>query len=208
MADKNPLTGKKRPSNSTANAASAGGLTPSTPTQIGEFSDTIDLPYDVPVHDPNSLIPSDIYDPTTSSAPRLTRDEADRRIEAYHEMIAAQNVAEAGYSFISSIFKTHTSYQRALGDGFTALRETLSTQRKQVSAAIAVVDLNTEKLKFARAVQINQQANIKLAGETTKTELAQERADTEILKLRNEIQGLKTQAQQALQKAQSLELPA
>lgn len=123
-------------------------------------------------------------------------------------MIAAQQVAEAGYSFVSSVFKTHTSYQRALGDGFTALRETLGTQRKQVSAATAVVDLNTEKLKFARSVQLNQQANIKLTGETIKTGLAQDRMDVEILKVKNEIQGLKTQAQKALQKAETLELSA
>lgn len=208
MAEKNPLTGKK-PSTSKAPASKpSGGLAPSTPTQIGNFSDSIDLPFNVPVHDPNSLIPGDIYNPASSSAPRMKRDEADRHIETYNEMIAAQEVAEAGYSFISSVFKAHTSYQRALGDGFSALKESLSTQRKQVSAATAVVDLNTERLKFARAVQLNQQANIKLNGETTKTGLVQERMDAEISKVKNEIQGLKTQAQQALQKAQALELPA
>jgi hypothetical protein len=210
MPEKNPLTGKK-PRATHAPAASNppfGGLAASTPSQIGNFSDTIALPYTVPAHDPNSLIPSDIYNPGTSSAPRMKRDEADRHIETYHEMIAAQEVAEVGYSFISSVFKTHTSYQRALGDGFTALRETLTTQRKQVSAATAVVDLNTERLKFARSVQLNQQANIKLTGETTKTGLVQERMDAEISKVKNEIQGLKTQAQQALLKAQALELSA
>jgi hypothetical protein len=102
---------------------------------------------------------------------RLRRDEADRHIEAYAELIAGQEVADAGYSYISSMFRTHTSYQKALGDGFTALRETLSTQRKQVGAATAVVDLSTEKLKFSRAVQLNQQSNIKLTGETSKTGL-------------------------------------
>lgn len=209
MPEKNPITGKKpRSSNSPASKPSGGGLAPPAPTQVGNFTDTIELPYNVPVHDPNSLIPGDIYNPASSSAPRMKRDEADRHIETYNEMIAAQDVAAAGYSFISSVFRTHTSYQRALGDGFTALRETLSTQRKQVSAATAVVDLNTERLKFARAVQLNQQANIKLTGETTKTGLAQERVDAEILKMRNEIQGLKTKAQQALLTAQSLELPA
>lgn len=211
MPEKNPLTGKK-PRTTTKPPVStsppSGGLAPSAPSQIGNFSDTIDLPYNVPIHDPNSLIPNDIYNPASSSAPRMKRDEADRHIETYNEMIAAQDVAVAGYSFISSVFRTHTSYQRALGDGFTALRETLSTQRKQVSAATAVVDLHTERLKFARAVQLNQQGNIKLTGETTKTGLAQERVDAEILKMRNEIQGLKTKAQQALLTAQSLELPA
>jgi hypothetical protein len=210
MPEKNPLTGKRtrattappNPSNSPG-----GGLVPSSSSQIGNFSDTIALPYPVPVHDINNLIPSDIYDPGTSSAPRLKRDEADRRIEIYGEMVAAQEVAEAGYSFVSSVFKTHTSYQRALGDGFSALRETLATQRKQVSAATATVDLSTERLKFARSVQLNQQANIKLTGETTKTGLAQDRVDAELLKLKNEIQGLKTKAQQALLAAQSLELP-
>jgi hypothetical protein len=206
---KNPLTGKKHRATAPSPAQPpGGGLAPSTPTQLGAFSDTIALPYNVPSHDPNSLIPSDIYNPATSSAPRLKRDEADRHIEAYNEMIAAQEVAEAGYSFIASLFKTHTSYQRALGDGFAALKESLSTQRKQVSAATAVVDLSTERLKFARAVQLNQQAEIKLNGETTKTGLVQERVDAEVLKVRNEIQGLKTQAQQALLKAQALELPA
>jgi hypothetical protein len=206
---KNPLTGKKRRPATPSNAQPSGGvLSPSAPSQIGNFSDTIALPYNVPAHDPNALIPSDIYNPATSSAPRMKRDEADRHIETYNEMIAAQEVAEAGYSFISSIFKAHTSYQRALGDGFTALKESLSTQRKQVSAATAVVDLHTERLKFARAVQLNQQADIKLGGETIKTGLMQERVDAEILKVRNEIQGLKTQAQQALLKAQALELSA
>lgn len=209
MPERNPLTGKKpRSSNPPASKPSGGGLAPVTPTQVGDFTDSIDLPYNVPVHDPNSLIPGDIYNPASSSAPRMKRDEADRHIETYNEMIAAQDVAAAGYSFISSVFRTHTNYQRALGDGFTALRETLSTQRKQVSAATAVVDLNTERLKFARAVQLNQQANIKLTGETTKTGLAQERVEAEVLKLKNEIQGLKTKAQQALLTAQSLELSA
>ncbi len=209
MLEKNPLTGKKsRPSPPPGFNPLGGDLSPAAPSQIGNFSESIALPYHVPVHDPNSLIPSDIYNPDTSAAPRMKRDEADRHIETYHEMIAAQEVAEAGYSFISTVFKTHTSYQRALGDGFTALRETLSTQRKQVSAATAVVDLNTEQLKFARAVQLNQQATIKLTGETIKTGLVQERMDTEISKVKNEIQGLKTQAQQALLKAQALELPA
>ena len=208
MPEKNPLTGKKSARTSPAANPPVNGLAPAAPTQIGNFSDTIELPFTVPVHDPNVLIPGDIYDPGSSSAPRMKRDEADRRIETYNEMIAAQEVAGAGYAFVSSIFKAHINYQRALGDGFTALRETLSTQRKQVSAATAVVDLNTEKLKFARAVQLNQQATIRLTGETTKTGLAQERVDAEILKLRNEIQGLKTQAQQALLKAQALELSA
>ncbi|MEP1080208.1 hypothetical protein NDI52_33135 [Leptolyngbya sp. PL-A3] len=182
-------------------------MSTTSPIQIGDFSDTIDLSYNVPVHDPGSLLPGDIYDPGSSSAPRLARDEADRRIEAYNELIAAQEVAERGYSFISSVFKTHTSYQRALGEGFSALRENLSTQRKQVTAATAVIDLETEKLKFSRAVQLNQQANIKLTGEATKTGLLQERTDVEVAKIKNEIQGLKAQAQQALQKAQALELP-
>ncbi|MDX2245074.1 MAG: hypothetical protein NW224_30725 [Leptolyngbyaceae cyanobacterium bins.302] len=209
MPEKNPLTGKKpRTSAPTASKPPSSGLAPSAPSQVGNFSDSIELPYKVPSHDPNTLIPSDIYNPATSSAPRMKRDEADKHIETYNEMIAAQEVAEAGYSFISSVFKAHTSYQRALGGGFTALKESLSTQRKQVSAATAVVDLNTERLKFARAVQLNQQANIKLNGETTKTGLVQERMDAEISKVKNEIQGLKTQAQQALQKAQALELPA
>lgn len=208
MAEKNPLTGKKTSTSKAPVSKSSGGLAPSTPTQIGNFSDSIELPFKVPVHDPNSLIPGDIYNPASSSAPRMKRDEADRHIETYNEMIAAQEVAEAGYSFISSVFKAHTSYQRALGDGFSALKESLSTQRKQVTAATAVVDLNTERLKFARAVQLNQQADIRLAGETTKTGLVQERMDAEISKVKNEIQGLKTQAQQALQKAQALELPA
>lgn len=209
MAEKNPLT-KKRTRRSTAKTphVSGGGLTPSTPSQIGNFSDSIELPYNIPAHDPNSLIPSDIYDPGTSSAPRMERSEADRRIEDYHQMIAAQQVAETGYNFISAVMKTHTSYQKALGDGFTALKETLTTQRKQVSAATAVVDLSTERLKFATAVQRNEQANIKLSGEQVKTGLLQERTDIEIVKVRNEIQGLKAQAQQALMKAQSLELSA
>lgn len=211
MAEKNPLTGKKaRTSANKPPASSAprsGGLSPAS-NQIGNFSDTIALPYAVPSHDPNALIPSDIYNPSTSSAPRMKRDEADRHIEAYSEMIAAQEVADSGYSFISSTFKAHTSYQRSSGDGFTALRETLSTQRKQVGAATAVVDLSSERLKFGRSVQLNQQATIKLNGETVKTGLVQERMDTEISKLKNEIQGLKTQAQQALLKAQSLELSA
>ena len=152
MAEKNPLTGKKRSTAkpSSSSPSTIGSLTTPTPTQIGNFSDTIALPYTIPVHNPDSLIPKDIYSPSTSSAPRMKRDEADRRIEDYNEMIAAQQVAEAGYSFVSSVFKTHTSYQRALGDGFTALRETLGTQRKQVAAATAVVDLNTEKLKSSR----------------------------------------------------------
>ncbi len=207
MTEKNPLTGKKSRTSAPA-ARPASGLSPATPNPIGNFSDTIALPYSVPAHDPNGLIPSDIYNPATSSAPRMQRDQADRQIEAYSEMIAAQEVAEAGYSFISSVFKAHTSYQRALGDGFAALKESLSTQRKQVTAATAVVDLNTERLKFARAVQLNQQATIKLNGESTKTGLLQERVEAEILKVRNEIQGLKTQAQQALLKAQALELSA
>ncbi|MFE4108436.1 hypothetical protein [Almyronema epifaneia] len=166
------------------------------------------MPYPIPAHDPNSLIPGDIYDPGSSSAPRMERSEADRRIEDYHQMIAAQQVAESGYNFISAVMKTHTSYQKALGDGFTALRESLTTQRKQVSAATAVVDLSTERLKFATAIQRNEQANIKLSGEQVKTGLLQERTDIEIVKVRNEIQGLKAQAQQALMKAQSLELSA
>jgi hypothetical protein len=208
MPQKNPLTGKKPRSTKAPVSTPPASLDTPAPTQIGSFSDTIALLYTLPVHDPNTLIPSDIYNPASSTAPRMKRDEADRQIETYNEMIAAQDVAAAGYSFISSVFRTHTSYQRALGDGFTALRETLSTQRKQVSAATAVVDLNTERLKFGRAVQLNGQANIKLNGETTKSELVQERVDAEILKVRNEIQGLKTQAQQALLKAQALELPA
>jgi hypothetical protein len=209
MPEKNPITGKKpRTSKLPTAQLATGELSPAAPTQIGNFTDAIALPYTVPVHDPNTLIPSDIYNPASSTAPRMKRDEADRHIETYNEMIAAQDVAAAGYNFISSVFKTHTSYQRALGDGFTALRETLSTQRKQVAAATAVVDLNTERLKFSRAVQLNQQANIKLAGEIVKTGLAQERVDTELLKLKTEIQGLKTQTQQAILSAQSLELSA
>ena len=209
MPAKNPLTGKKSRTSSppASRPPTSGGLAASVPSQIGNFSDSIKLPYNVPTHDPNHLMPSDVYNPGTSAAPRMKRDEADRHIETYNEMIAAQEVAEAGYSFISSVFKAHTNYQRALGDGFAALKESLSTQRKQVLAATGVVDLNTERLKFARAVQLNQQANIKLNGETTKTGLVQERVDAEILKVRNEIQGLKTQAQQALLKAQALELP-
>lgn len=208
MSQKNPLTGKKPRTSKLPVSTPPARLDTPALTQVGSFSDTIALPYNLPAHDPNSLIPSDIYNPASSTAPRMKRDEADELIERYNEMIAAQEVADAGYGFISSVFKAHTSYQRALGDGFTALKETLSTQRKQVSAATAVVDLSTEKLKFARAVQLNGQANIKLTGETTKSELVQERMDAEILKVRNEIQGLKTQAQQALLKAQALELPA
>jgi len=172
MTEKNPLTGKRSPSpRSSASTQSTFEGLASSLTQIGPFADTIALPYPVPTHDPNSLIPSNIYDPSTSSGVRLRRDEADRHIEAYAELIAGQEVADAGYSYISSMFRTHTSYQKALGDGFTALRETLSTQRKQVGAATAVVDLSTEKLKFSRAVQLNQQSNIKLTGETSKTGL-------------------------------------
>ncbi len=212
MPEKNPLTGKRTRTTPSPIATSvSGGLAPNpspSSAEINGFADTIALPYQVPAHDPNGLMPTDIYDPGTSSASRLKRDEADKRIEAYNEMIAAQEVGEAGYSFISSVFKTHTSYQRSLGDGFTALKETLSTQRKQVGAATAVVDLSTERLKFGRAVQLNKQAATRLTGETTKTGLVQERVDAEILKIRNEIQGLKTQAQQALLKAQALELPA
>lgn len=179
-----------------------------TPEQTGGFSQTIALPWAIPVHDPSSLLPSDIYDPATSSAPRMKRDEADRKIEIYNELTAAQEVAVAGYQFISSIFKAHTSYQKALGDGFSALRESLTTDRKQVAAATAVVDLNTEKLKFGRAVQLNQQANIRLTGEITKTGLTQDRVNEEISILKNDIQGLKTRAQQSLDKAKSIELPA
>jgi len=138
----------------------------------------------------------------------MKRDEADRHIESYHEMIAAQEVADVGYKFVSSLFKAHTSFQKAMGDGFSALRETLTTERKQVAAATAVVDLNSEKLKFGRAVQLNQQAQIKLTGEIIKTGLTQIRVDEEISILKNDIQGLKARAQQSLQKAQSLELPA
>jgi hypothetical protein len=231
MPDKNPLTGKKTTTRKTKDTGSTtrppltpspyflptgdsfspvadgvGGVGFSIPMQ--GFSDTLVLPYSVPLHDPNILIPTDIYDPSTSSGVRLKRDEADRRIEVYSELIAGQEVAEAGYNFISSIFKTQTAFQKALGNGFTALRETLSTQRKQVAAATANVDLSTERLKFGRSVQLNQQATIKLNGEIVKTGLTQERTDTEILKVRNEIQGLKTQAQQALLKAQALELSA
>lgn len=179
-----------------------------TPEQLGGFSPSIDLPWPIPVHDPQALFPSDIYDPKTSGAPRMTRDEADRRIEDYGQMIAAQEVAQTGYQFISSIFKAHTSYQKALGDGFVALRETLTTDRKQVAAATAVVDLNTEKLKFGRAVQLNQQANIRLTGEISKTGLTQQRVDEEVSILKNEIQGLKARAQQSLDKANSIQLPA
>ncbi|NJL54502.1 hypothetical protein HC928_04380 [bacterium] len=57
-------------------------------------------------------------------------------------------------------------------------------------------------------MQVNQQATIKLSGETLKTGLAQERLDVELDKLKNEIQGLKAQAQLALSKANSLELAA
>jgi hypothetical protein len=210
MPRKNPLINKASSSlndtpTSTAETFTSSGLFPEQP---GGFSPTIALPWSVPIHDPSSLLPTDIYDPGTSSAPRMKRDEADRHIEDYHEMIAAQEVAEVGYKFVSSLFKAHTSFQKAMGDGFSALRETLTTERKQVAAATAVVDLNSEKLKFGRAVQLNQQAQIKLTGEITKTGLTQIRVDEEISILKNDIQGLKARAQQSLQKAQSLELPA
>jgi hypothetical protein len=210
MPRKNPLVNKANSSlndtsTSTAETFTSSGL---FPEQTGGFSPTIALPWSVPIHDPNSLLPTDIYDPGTSSAPRMKRDEADRQIEDYHEMIAAQEVADVGYKFVSSLFKAHTSFQKAMGDGFSALRETLTTERKQVAAATAVVDLNSEKLKFGRAVQLNQQAQIKLTGEITKTGLTQIRVDEEISILKNDIQGLKARAQQSLQKAQSLELPA
>lgn len=176
-------------------------------TSFTEFSPTIELPYKIPVHDLNNLIPSDIYAPSTApEARRMDRAEADKLIAEYGQMTAGEEVAAAGYRYVSSVFKTHTTYQKALGDGFTALRETLMTDRKQVQAATAVVDLNTEKLKFSRAVQLNQQAAIRLTGETAKTGLVQERVDAEILKLRGEIQALQTQSQQALLNAQALEL--
>lgn len=95
-----------------------------------------------------------------------------------------------------------------MGAGFVALRESLTTDRKQVAAATAVVDLNTEKLKFGRAVQLNQQATIRLNGEIEKTNLTQQRVDEEINILKNDIGGLKARAQQSLDKAKSIELPA
>ncbi|NJL54503.1 hypothetical protein HC928_04385 [bacterium] len=146
MPEKNPLTNKRSPKTKpiVQPSDSGGGLDLPAPTSLCNFNDTIELPFTIPIHDPNSLIPGDVYDPNTSSAPRMKRDDADERIQAYSEMIAAQEVAETGYHFISAIFKTHTAYQRAMGDGFSALRETLSTQRKQVAAATAVVDLDTE----------------------------------------------------------------
>jgi len=211
MPRRNPIINKDTPySDHSPSSGRDTTLSPPalTPEQLGGFSNTIALPWTTPVHDPNALLPSDIYNPATSTAPRMKRDEADRHIETYNEMIAAQEVAEVGYKFISSIFKTHTSFQKAMGDGFTALRESLTTDRKQVAAASAVVDLNTEKLKFGRAVQLNQQANIRLSGEITKTGLTQQRVDEEITILKNDIQGLKARAQQSLQKAQSIELPA
>ncbi|NJL20113.1 MAG: hypothetical protein HC895_03615 [Leptolyngbyaceae cyanobacterium SM1_3_5] len=216
MPRKNPIIDKQNP-NDTPN------LTPNqpapttsqrvnppelTPAQLGGFSASIALPWSIPVHDPSVLLPTDIYDPGTSSAPRMKRDEADRRIEDYHELIAAQEVADVGYKFISSVFKAHTSFQQAMGAGFVALRESLVTDRKQVAAATAVVDLNTEKLKFGRAVQLNQQANIRLSGEIEKTNLTQQRINEEINILNNDIGGLKARAQESLARAKSIELPA
>lgn len=216
MPKKNPIINKQNPNDTPNGIPPQPSSSPSqlsnspelTPAQLGGFSPSIALPWAIPVHDPSALLPSDIYDPKTSSAPRMKRDEADRRIEDYHELIAAQEVAEVGYKFVSSVFKAHTSFQQAMGAGFVALRESLTTDRKQVAAATAVVDLNTEKLKFGRAVQLNQQANIRLNGEIEKTTLTQQRVDEEINILKNDIGGLKARAQQALDKAKSIELPA
>ena len=209
MVDKNPVSGKRRPSRarSMSNGASSRIAVPE-PATVGNFSNRMESPWTVPVHEPGSLIPGDIYDPATSSAPRVDRETAEQRINDYDEMKAAQEVASAGYSFVSSVFKTHTSYQKALGEGFNALRETLATRRREVAAATAFVDVNTEEIKFARAVQLNQQAEIGLRGEESKTQLLQERTDTEIVQLQSDIQVLKAKAQAALDTAQTMNSPA
>ncbi|MEO1146303.1 MAG: hypothetical protein AAFY26_12000 [Cyanobacteria bacterium J06638_22] len=209
MVDKNPVSGKKRPSRprSMSNGASRRMAVPE-PATAGNFSNRIESPWTVPVHEPGRLIPGDMYDPSTSSAPRIDRETAEQRINDYDEMKAAQEVASAGYNFVSGVFKTHTSYQKALGEGFNALRETLATRRREVAAATAFVDAHTEEMKFARSVQLNQQAEIGLRGEESKTQLMQERTDTEIVQLQANIQALKAQAQAALDKAQTMNSPA
>jgi len=208
------ITGKPRARAASSKAAGSSDSTSSNslisvpsqpPVDFGSFEETITLPWNVPVHDPVSLIPGDVYDPGTSSAPRLDRATADARILDYAQMEAAQEVAQAGYGFIESVFNTQTAYQKALGAGFKALREGLATQRHQVAAATAVVDLNTEKLKFGVAVQKNRQQTVRLNGEIEMTNLVGEQTQARIDKVRNDIQGLKAQAQLSLQKASSLE---